>query len=308
MKQLEDRCYAVIQSADTLLARYPRMRRRPGVSLAGRILYPCLPMLQGLRTMLPPEECKRLQIMHEALWERLDLLRKRRIPFGPQLQQFKARCRKMLLALPKVPEVWDSPSVLVGTLRTPHQLDICLEYGFYHVPDRQIPADWLPIDYVAIYQSRTMFQEESGVLIYGRVKNCTPMRRREIREIPKYSDELYYRLDVEHWEQLDAAVAVREIPIRHLLTNLFLLTHCQETPELTLKTPEHYLFYQALKYTVTLGDGTAFRHRHGTVRLKKGLFQIYRHGFKIAAFRVDDFSKTPALIFREMMGILEKKL
>ena len=307
MKQLEDRCHAVLQSADILLARYPRIRRRPGDSLAGRILYPCLPMLQGLQAMLTSEECKKLQIMKEALWERLDLLRKRRIPLCPQLQRFRARCREMLLALPKIPEVWDSPSVLVGTLRSPHQLDICLEYGFYHVPDRQVPADWLPIDYVAIYQSRTMFQEEAGILVYGPVKSCTAVRRREIREIPKHSDGLYYRLDIEHWEQLESPIIVREIPIRHLMTNLFLLTHCQETPELTLKTPENYIFYQALKYARKLGNGTVFRHRRGSVRIKNGLFQVYRHGLKIAAFRVEDFTETPALIFRELMDVLEKK-
>ena len=307
MKQFEACCNAVLQTADALLARYPRMRRRPGAALAGRILYPCLPLLRGLEPMLPPEEGKKLQRMEAALLERLVLLRRRRIPFGPQLQRFRARCRALMLALPKVPAVWDAPSVLVGTLRSPHQLDICLEYGFYHVPDRQIPADWLPIDYVAIYQSRTMFQEEAGVLVYGRVQGCTPVRRWEIREIPKHSDELYYRLDVECWEQLETPIDVREIPIRHLMTNLFLLTHCRETPELTLKTPKHYLFYQALKYAPELGDGTVFRYRRGSVRLKNGLFQVYRYGIRIAAFRDEDFTETPALIFHELMDLLEKK-
>lgn len=307
MERFEKGCRAVLQTADILLKRYPRHRRRPGTSLAGRILYPCLTVLPGVEAFLAPEHVQRFQQLEAALAARYALLRQRRIPLCGELYRFHSRCQALIRVCTDVPSHWDSPSVLLGTLRTLNQLDICLECGFYHVPARLIPLDRLPIDYVAIYQSRLKYAEDCGVQYYGRVKSCTPVRRWQIREIPRDSDELYYRLEVEAWEQLEVPVRVLEIPFNHLFTNLFLLTHSQETPELTLKKPVHYVFYQALKYALQLGDGTVFRHRGGAVRLTKELFQVYRHGRKIAAFVAEDFHRVPAEIFHQLIHMLEKK-
>jgi hypothetical protein len=212
-----------------------------------------------------------------------------------------------MLALPKPPEKWDEPSVLVGTLSSPYQLDTCLECSFYHVPARHIPKDWLPISYVAIYQSRNMFPDDCGIRFYGKVKHCMPVRRWQISEIPKDSDELYYRFEIEAWEQLDPPVEVLEIPFKHLLSNLFLLKHSRQTPELALDTPAHYVFYHALHRSLELGEGT-FRHTSGaTVKHRNGLFEVHRRGRKIAAFCTEDFKNTPAGIFRQVIGILEKE-
>lgn len=306
MERFEKRCCALVDAADELLDRYTKQRRRPGPSLAGRFLYPCLPILCGLKNLFPPKEQKKLQVMEDALLERLVLLRQRRIPPCPGLRRFQFRCQELMAALPEIPKKWDSPSVLVGALRSPHQLDICRDYRFYHVPARQIPNDWLPFSYVAIYQSYTMFPDDCGVMLYGKVKYWKPVQRWQIRELPKNSDELYYRLEVESWQQLEPPIAIKELPIVHLRTNLFLLKHSLETPELILRTPDHYVYYQALNTSLTLGDGTVFRHPGGVVRHKNGLFQIHRHGRKIAAFCVEDFTETPAAIFRELMDILEK--
>lgn len=307
MERFEKRCCALIEEADRLLNRYTKQRRRPGPSLAGRYLYPCLPMFSGLKNLFPPKEQNKLQIMEDALMDRLSDLSKRRIPPSTALKRFQSKCQALIAALPEIPDRWDSPSVLVGALRSPHQLDICLEYGFYHIPAKQIPNDWLPFSYVAIYQSYHMFPDDCGVMLYGKVKHWKPVQRWQIRELPKSSDELYYRLEVEHWEQLEPPIAIKEIPIIHLRTNLFLLKNSLETPELTLKTPLHYVYYRALDASISLGDGIVFRHPGGIVRHKSGLFQIHRHGRKIAAFRVEDFTESPASIFRELIDILEKK-
>lgn len=307
MVQFEERCHILLQTADELLARYPKLRRRPGDSSAGRILYQCLPMLRGFGLFLPPEKCEKFLLMEEALLERYELLKARRVPPCAGLRQLRQQCRKLMLALPDIPPQWDAPSVLVGTLSSPYQLDTCLECNFYHVPARQVPEDWLTVSYVAIYQSRTMFPEDCGIRFYGRIKDCISLRRCQITEIPKDSDELYYRLEVDSWEQLETPVGVREVPFTHLLTNLFLLEHSRETPELLLKTPEDFLFYQALHRSLELGDGTVLRHPGGTVQHKKGLFQVHRRGRKIAAFTTEDFIRTPASIFRQLMKALKKR-
>ena len=307
MERFEKQCFAVIEAADRLLDRYTKQRRRPGPSLAARYLYPCLPMLSGLKNLYSPKEQEKLRILEAALTDRWNDLKQRRIPPSPALKRFQTRCNHLLAALPGIPKRWDSPSVLVGALRHPHQLDICREHRFYHVPARYIPNDWLPFSYVAIYQSYTMFPDDCGIMLYGKVKSWKPVQRWQIRELPKNSEELYYRLEVESWEQLEPPIAIKEIPIVHLRTNLFLLTHSLDTPELTLRTPEDYVYYQALNTSLTLGDGIVFQHPGGIVRLKSGIFQIQRHGRKIAAFLANDFEETPIAIFRELMDILEQQ-
>lgn len=307
MEHLKDCCNALLKTADTLIVHSSKLRKGSGSSAAERILYPCLPLLRGSADFLSEEERKQLQQMEDALWERLLALRKRRTPLSPLLHRLHRQSRKMIRSLPKVPDVWDSPTVLVGTLRIPEQLDICLEYGFYHVPACQIPDHWLPFSYVAIYQSRTLFPDDCGIFFYGKVKSCSAIRRCKIYEIPKASDDLYYRLDVECWEPLELPVSVRELPITHLLTNLFLLQHSMETPELTLKTPRHYLLYQAIGRALELGNGTVFRYMGGSVHMKNRLIQVRRRGRVIASFLTEDFIRTPADIFSQIMNILERK-
>ena len=307
MERFEKRCFAVVEAADRLLERYPKQRRRPGPSMAGRFLYSCLPMLSGLKDLYPPKEQKKLQILEDALMERFIDLSQRRIPPSPALKRFQSLCHKLTTAFPEIPKYWDSPTVLVGALRHPHQLDICREHKFYHVPARFIPKDWLPFSYVAIYQSYTMFPEDCGIMLYGKVKSWKPVQRWQIRELPKHSDELYYQLEVDCWEQLEPPIAARELPIVHLRTNLFLLKHSLETPGLILRTPEHYVYYRALNTALELGDGTVFFHSGGVVRLKSGVFQVYRLGRKIAGFCAEDFQETPSAIFRELMEVLEDK-
>ena len=307
MEHFVKRCCAVVEAADQLLQRYPKQRRRPGPSLAGRFLYPCLPMLSGLKELYPPKEQKKLQLLEDALLDRLKDLQQHRIPPSPALKRFQSKCQRLMEAFPEVPKYWDSPSVLVGALRSPYQLDVCREHSFYHLPAKQIPNDWLPFSYVAIYQSHTMFPDDCGVMLYGKVVSWKPVHRWQIREIPKNSDELYYRLEVECWKQLEPPIAAQELPLVHLKTNLFLLTHSLETPGLILRTPEHYVYYQALQTALTLGEGIVFRHPGGVVRLKNELLQVHRFGRKIAGFCVSDFQETPSAIFRELMEVLERK-
>ena len=75
MERFEKRCCALIEAADRLLDRYTKQRRRPGPSWAGRYLYPCLPLLSGLKNLYPPKEREKLRVLEDALLDRLTDLR-----------------------------------------------------------------------------------------------------------------------------------------------------------------------------------------------------------------------------------------
>lgn len=306
MGNFAQHCRAILGTVDRLLCRYPKPRHKSSPSQAERILSSTLLQLHGLEACLNSSEQQQFLDLESALQHRCNLLHRQRILPCPALYKLRNQCRRLIGILPTEPTEWAAPSVLVGSLRNPSQLDVCLGCGFYHVPACQIPEDRLPISYVAIYQSRSLFPEDCGIFFYGQVKKYTLVPRWQITEIPKNSDELYYRLEVVRWEQLEPPIGVREVPFTHLFTNLFLLTHSRETPELSLKTPMQYRYYQALSAATKVGNGTVFRHPCGRVRLKKGLFQVRRHGRTVAAFCVEDFRQTPSAIFNQLMAVLEK--
>ena len=135
---------------------------------------------------------------------------------------------------------------LVGALRAPRQLGICLKRKFYHIPAVYIEEYAIP-KYIALYQSKKMFGDEvSGIKYYGEVKKCTPMRRSKIREIPKNSNELYYKFKIKKWKRLDNAVESKELGFVRLFTNLFLLQNVKEVSALTITEGEDFKLYKLL--------------------------------------------------------------
>ena len=297
-------CYGdLIAVADRLLLRYSKTRRSGQTSLPAELLGELLPWLVQLQEVLQEPT---LHSMEAALRERMVRFQRRRIPMGPRVHRLQTLCQEMSAHMCQLPAVWNSPSVLVGTLRMSSQLDVCLNRGFYHIPACLIPEDRLPIDYVAIYQSRTLFPEDCGIYFYGKVKSCTPVRRWQIQEIPKDSNDWYFRFEIEHWEQLDCPIAVREIPFTHLFTNLFLLTHSLETPELSLESPGRYCHFQALRRAVDQGNHIILRYPWGTLRLKNGQLQFCHHGRKLASYATEAFIATPYAVFHQLIPLLEQ--
>lgn len=142
---------------------------------------------------------------------------------------------------------WGKRDVLVGVLKNYGQFSICKECKFYHIPAARISENNLPIHYVAIYQSRRIFGKESGIYLYGEVTKCSLVRRRDIREIPKNSDELYYRFDIREWKRLKSPIMVRESATVALFTNYFLLSHSAEVPELKIQSEHEFRLYYELK-------------------------------------------------------------
>jgi hypothetical protein len=304
--ELKLHCCQLICTGDQLLSRYRKSKRKVYSPAAG-CFYRCLQLVQRICFDLSGDEQSRLMQLEAALEERMLLFRHHRGLPSPLLRKLRRQekaLEQFLSSAPVSAPQWDAPDVLVGTLRNPTQLEICLNHSFYHVPVCQIPDDRQPIRYVAIYQSRTMFPDSCGIHFYGKVRKCVKLPRWKIFEIPKSSDEPYYRLEIERWELLDQPVQVREIPFTHLFTNLFLLRHSRETPELELRTPEQFHCYQALKLAADWNKGPVYQNAKGKIRLRRKRFLVYpKHG-KMKAFSTEDFKRTPSAIFHQIYRLL----
>jgi hypothetical protein len=110
--------------------------------------------------------------------------------------------------------------VLVGTVKSKEQFDICLSEKFYYIPFRfLIPSIFFSawqlkrIKHVSIYQSVTNFKENAGINYYGTVESISVVRRSDITQIPKNSKQLYVLFKVSEWTPLDEPIKFAQIPI-----------------------------------------------------------------------------------------------
>lgn len=200
---------------------------------------------------------------------------------------------------------WNTRDVLIGSLRTAEQLDVCLQHGFYHIPAKRIKDSDFPIRYVALYQSGKKFGGEAGVQYYGEVTKCIPLPRSEITEIPKDSDELYYRFEVKEWKKLKKRVLPKERGFVKSYTNMFLLEHSSEMPELWLRSEEEYRLYTELRRalkSVEIDDSedVGFKYDNSLVVFDQGEILLYQDGTIQGKYDVKDFSRTLNAIFRRI--------
>lgn len=78
---------------------------------------------------------------------------------------------------------WAVRDVLVGTMRSLQQLDICRKDCFYYIPAERLQDSDFPVRYVALYQSQYVFGAQAGVRYYGEVMKCSAVRRSAITEV-----------------------------------------------------------------------------------------------------------------------------
>ena len=78
---------------------------------------------------------------------------------------------------------WAVRDVLVGTMRSLQQLDICRKDCFYYIPAERLQDSDFPVRYVALYQSQYVFGPQAGVRYYGEVTKCSAVRRSAITEL-----------------------------------------------------------------------------------------------------------------------------
>ena len=203
---------------------------------------------------------------------------------------------------------WNQRDVLVGALRNRAQLDTCLRHKFYHIPVLKIKDADLPIHYVAIYQSINIFGREAGIRYYGEVTKTSAVKRRDIREIPKNSDEEYYRFEIKEWEELNIPLTAKEVRDFPFFTNMFLLQHCPDVPDLHISSEEEYRLYtevRRLANDASVNENDAapgFKYDDKTIIMENGDIVVLKDGIKIEQISIETFMKKP----RESMRMIAK--
>ena len=203
---------------------------------------------------------------------------------------------------------WNQRDVLVGALRNRAQLDTCLKYKFYHIPASKIRDADLPIHYVAIYQSINIVGREAGIRSDGEVTKTSAVNRRDIREIPKNSDEAYYRFEIKEWKELNIPLVAKEVRDFPFFTNMFLLQHCPDVPDLHISSEEEYRLYievRRLANDASVNETDAepgFKYDDKTIIMENGDIVVLKDGTKIEQISIETFMRKP----RESMRVIAK--
>ena len=194
---------------------------------------------------------------------------------------------------------WIARDVLVGSLRNERQLEICLNNNFYHIPVSRIKDSELPGHYIAIYQSKKIFGNESGIRYYGEVKRSSIVKRKNIIEIPKDSNEEYYLFEIKEWKKLNLPLVAKEVNDFPFFTNLFLLTHCSDVPDLHIKSKEEYRLYTELRRMandVSINESDTeicFEYEDRLLTIENGNICVFKDGKILSEISMDTFTRKP---------------
>lgn len=146
---------------------------------------------------------------------------------------------------------FEKKDVLVGAVKNKEQFNIILKNRFYHIPYKRVSHNLSNLKYVALYQSKELFDDNSGIKYFGEINDWHIIKRRDIKEIPKSSDELYIKFEIKEWKQLINKIKPKEYGVRsHLYTNYKLLIQADCIPELCIKSKEEYRLYLEIKRLV----------------------------------------------------------
>ncbi len=115
-------------------------------------------------------------------------------------------------------------TVLVAILRSPRDLRLARQEGWYRIPVHSLPARASTAQYVAFYQPAGSFGQDGGVVRYVAPIRCWEIKRRrdllpEETDHPR-AEELYYRVSLGPLQRLDSP-----IPAGRWKRFAFVLTH-----------------------------------------------------------------------------------
>lgn len=203
---------------------------------------------------------------------------------------------------------WSKRDVLVGSVKSPDQLNDFLDKREFFVESSFIKDDAFPIRYVALYQGKSTFGANAKVEYYGEVKTAERINGTDI-DIA-LDDKQYYLFTVVEWKKLPRPIEPREIGTRIMFTNLFLLQHSSQVPELYLNSEAEYrMFYELKRRTeanVLNNNETVDGIEVGDfiISFDEGEILLSSEGKIRDKYAVLEFSKRPNLVFRRILDFM----
>jgi hypothetical protein len=141
-------------------------------------------------------------------------------------------------------------NVMIVNAKDIEHLEIYKDNRFYHIPTSTLSKIRVGIEYLAFYQSKKSFGDNSGIYYYAKIKDFYKYKRKECKELPcskNKEDETYYRFETEDWIKV-GPIAPVEYGTRNVsYTTMYLLNNADTMHELKLKNRIEINVYKILR-------------------------------------------------------------
>lgn len=195
---------------------------------------------------------------------------------------------------------WKEKDVLVGKVSDTAQLKDIIGNKEYFLECDKIDDNSFPINYIALYQSGSVFKEKSGIYLYGEVARC--------EKIQNYSwtEKALYKFIIKDWNKLQRSIEIKEYAENVMFTNMFLLQHSFNVSDLRIDSEEEYRVYYEIKRLVnneTLNEIDAdrgFKYGDFIIDYENGDIRISNKRKILKTYSAKLFNKRPNYCFREI--------
>ncbi len=221
---------------------------------------------------------------------------------------FKARKNKKIIK--------SSSQVLIGTVKSSEQFDICIREKFYHIPLSALIPEYFSkryelscIKYVSIYQSKNLYKNDCGIKYLGLVESFSIVKRYEITQIPKTSSQLYVLFKISQWQKLEEPIKASEFSIYPALIVPFgTFKASKDTFELSLDTAEKRELYRALKELSTNVNMKSFQFGYCTFYDENDTLVVFKDGTNVLQLPMEVIRELPQSGFEAVMLSIEGEI
>lgn len=211
---------------------------------------------------------------------------------------------------------WSKENVLVGSLSSVEQWDLCHSGRYYYAPVSSI-NDYHQVDYIAVYQSKRLFGDDAGILYYGEVTKTEVVSRKDINNLSGHThpNAKCYRYTVKGWKKLKSKIEFeKDWVYRPRYTNVFLLNNVKSTFELfNIRSEIDYrLVYELrrIQENIRVQDDTdeLFVKISDTVALYNDgtTIRLFDSGKGNYSWPTAIFAKSPSVVFERIRGQIGK--
>ncbi|MGL5330123.1 MAG: nuclease domain-containing protein, partial [Peptostreptococcaceae bacterium] len=142
-------------------------------------------------------------------------------------------------------------NVMIVNTKDKNHFDIYKENRFYHIPIKSLSNVKLGVEYLAFYQPKSTFGDDSGIYYFAKIKDFYRYKRSECKEIrcgEAKSNNEYIRFELDEFESIGPILSGDIAPIVVNYTTMYLLKNARHMHELYLKNRKEIEVYKILRY------------------------------------------------------------
>ena len=141
-------------------------------------------------------------------------------------------------------------NVMIVNAKDDEHLNTYRKHRFYHIPKSTLSNVKLGVEYLAFYQPKSKFGENSGIYYYAKINNNRIYKRGECTELKctkDNKDKEYIRFELDEFKKLPGISKV-EYGVRSVMyTTLYLLKNTKSMHELSMTSRREIDVYKILK-------------------------------------------------------------